>query len=250
MEVTSREAKTILTAQKTGFLASGPYPFTHSLSAYTGCGFGQTTCGLYCYAQFMPNWRFHHEAGTEWGMAVQIKSNAAELLDQELKRLGPTKRQKLRIFMSSSTDPYQPIESKYEVTRRLLEVFARYDDLELLVIQTRSPLASRDFDLVKKIPYAWLSVTIETDDQALLHDLKGGPPLTKRFALLKEAKEAGLKAQITVSPCMPYTPEFAQRLQDTGVDHIIMITLWTAMVAVATGLPKVATPSCGQIGTK
>ena len=47
--------------------------------------------------------------------------------------------------MSSTTDPYQPLETTHRMTRRCLEVFARYPDLELLVIQTRSPLAARDF---------------------------------------------------------------------------------------------------------
>jgi hypothetical protein len=62
MVVTLGEAKSILTAQTTGFLASAPYPFTYTLYAYTGCGCGKTTCGLYCYAQFMPNWT-HHNSG-------------------------------------------------------------------------------------------------------------------------------------------------------------------------------------------
>jgi hypothetical protein len=47
MEIVLKEVKSILTAQRTGFLAKGPYPFTHALSSYVGCGFGQTTCGLY-----------------------------------------------------------------------------------------------------------------------------------------------------------------------------------------------------------
>ena len=58
MEITSKEAKSILTPQHSGLLTAGPYPFTHTLSGYVGCGFGQTTCGLYCYAQFLPNWSF------------------------------------------------------------------------------------------------------------------------------------------------------------------------------------------------
>src|SRR6185437_1648682 len=56
MDVTLTQAHGILTPQRNGFLASGPYPFTHALSAYTGCAFGNTTCGMYCYAQFLPNW--------------------------------------------------------------------------------------------------------------------------------------------------------------------------------------------------
>ena len=140
MHVSSREAQSILTPQRVGFLVSEPFPFTHTLSAYTGCGFGATTCGLYCYAQFMPNWQFAF-ADTVWGTAVQAKSNAPELLNAALQRMSSARRRRLRIFMSSTTDPYQPIEAQYQLTRRCLEVFAAYDDLDLLVIQTRSPLA-------------------------------------------------------------------------------------------------------------
>ena len=164
MEILLKEAKSILTPQRNGFLAARPYPFTHSLSGYVGCGFGQTTCGLYCYAQFLPNWHFRGFTA-EWGHAVQVKTNAAQLLAKALSTMKPQVRQKLRIFMSSTTDPYQPVEREYQITRQCLEVFAGYDDLDLLVVQTRSPLAARDLSLLGKIPYACLSVTIETDDQ-------------------------------------------------------------------------------------
>src|SRR5712692_1112105 len=170
MEITQKDVKSILTPQYHGFLAAGPYSFTHALSGYTGCGFGQTTCGLYCYAQFLPNWSLSGFTAA-WGQAVQVKMNAAQLLDKALRTMKPALRQKLRIFMSSTTDPYQPLERKYQVTRQCLEVFARYDDLDLLVVQTRSPLAERDLPLMLQIPYAWLSITIETNDQAYLKGL-------------------------------------------------------------------------------
>jgi hypothetical protein len=51
-EIVQKEAASLLTPQRKGFLASDPHPFTHALSGYVGCGFGQTMCGLYCYAQF------------------------------------------------------------------------------------------------------------------------------------------------------------------------------------------------------
>jgi len=223
MIVTLGEAKSILTAQSAGFLASAPYPFTHTLSAYTGCGFGRTTCGLYCYAQFMPNWTFH-SAGQAWGDAVRVKTNAAELLDHALRTMDAKRRQRLRIFMSSTTDPYQPLEVTHRITRQCLEVFARYVDLGLLVIQTRSPVAARDFDLLDRIPYAWLSVTVETDDQELLRSLRGGPPLARRFALVREAWQRGLNVQIAVSPCMPYTERFAAALADSGASRVIVDT--------------------------
>jgi len=226
MDILQKEASSILTPQRNGFLASAPHPFTHALSAYVGCGFGQTTCGLYCYAQFLPNWQFRGFPAT-WGHAAQVKTNAAQLLAKELGRMKPEQRRRLRIFMSSTTDPYQPIERQYEVTRHCLEVFARYDDLDLLVVQTRSPLAARDFPLLQRIPYAWLSVSIETDDQTYLKRLKGGPLLEKRWELVRAAHEQGIPAQITVSPCLPYTSveEFSQRLLASGVQRIVIDTV-------------------------
>ncbi len=226
MEIEQREAASILTPQRQGFLAAGPYPFTHTLSSYLGCGFGQTTCGLYCYAQFLPNWQFRH-ASTGWGEAVTVKSNAADLLEKTLSKMKPEQRQSLRIFMSSTTDPYQPLENKYEITRRCLEVFTHYPDLDALVVQTRSPLAARDLFLLQAIPYSWLSVTIETDDQSYLQELKGGPLLAKRWELVRQAHAEGIATQITVSPCLPYSSveEFGLRLLSSGAKRIVVDTM-------------------------
>lgn len=225
MDTTLTEAKRILTPQRKGFLAGGPYPFTHALSAYTGCAFGQTTCGMYCYAQFLLNWTFR-QPPLAWGTAVYVKANAAQLLEQQLASMKPRTRRGLRIFMSSTTDPYQPLERKHQVTRQCLEIFARYADLDLLVIQTRSPLAERDLELMQRIPYALLSVTIETDDQGYLTRLKGGPLLEKRWALVKAASSVGVPVQITVSPCLPYTSveAFGQRLLASGARRVVVDT--------------------------
>lgn len=226
MEVTQREAKSILTPQRSGFLAAGPYPFTHALSAYTGCAFGQTTCGMYCYAQFLPNWSFHR-TNVAWGEAIEAKTNAAQLLEKTLHSMRAETRRGLRIFMSSTTDPYQPQEQKYQLTRQCLEVFARYPDLDLLVVQTRSPLAARDLPLLSQIPYAWLSVSIETDNQAYLKSLRGGPLLEKRWELVRQASERGINVQITVSPCLSYRREetFGQKLLSSGARRVVVDTM-------------------------
>lgn len=215
------EARSILTPQARGVLASGPYPFTHSLSPYTGCAFGNTTCGLYCYAQFLPNWT-HTFGERPWGTAVRVKANAPDLLEAELRRMSPARRRALRIFMASTTDPYQPLERHERITRRCLEVFARYDDLDLLVVQTRGLLAERDFDLLTALPYAWLSVTVETDDERVLRRLRGGPPVTKRLALVRAASELGIRTQVAVSPCLAHTDTFADTLLATGADRFVV----------------------------
>jgi DNA repair photolyase len=226
MEIAQKTVKSILTPQRGGFLSAGPYPFTHSLSAYIGCGFGQTTCGMYCYAQFLPNWSFSG-LNTAWGRGVLVKSNAAEMLEKTLRSMKTTTRQRLRIIMSSTTDPYQPLEHYHQITRQCLEVFARYDDLDLLLIQTRSPLAERDLAIMQHIHYAWLSVTIETDQQAYLKSLRGGPPLAKRWELVRAAAAHGVATQIAISPCLPFSsPDaFGQLLLHSGARRLVVDTV-------------------------
>jgi DNA repair photolyase len=138
----------------------------------------------------------------------------------------PEVRKRLRIFMSSTTDPYQPVERHYQITQRCLEVFAQHHDLDLLVIQTRSPLAERDLPLLQQIPYVWLSVTIETDDQFYLKRLKGGPALEKRWELVRAASMYGVRTQIAVSPCLPYTDvaAFGGRLLHSGAQRLVIDT--------------------------
>lgn len=221
MLIHSKEVQSILTLQKNGFLTSGPYPYTHTLSPYTGCGFGHTACGKYCYAQFMPNW-VNHNAGSDWGGAVTVKANAAVVLDETLRKMKSAERSKLRIFMASTTDPYQPVEAKYEATRKCLEVFAHYADLDLLVLQTRSPLIERDLELIACIPYCWLSITIETDQPDMIRRLGGGPALQKRFDIVRQAATLGIPVQITVSPCLPYSNDFVGRLAASGAKRVVV----------------------------
>jgi len=221
MNIRHIQSKKILTPQKGGFLTEGEYPFTHTLSWAIGCGFGSIYCGKYCYAQKIPNWYYSRQEGEQWGDALVIKENAPELLQKQL--TNARKRPSMRIFMSSVTDPYQPIERKIRMTRRLLEVFQQFDDLDLLVVQTRGPAVVDDLDRIASIPYAWLSMTIETDR----HDLAYGPSkghIDKRFDAVRQAVDSGVNTQITVSPCLPYSDNFASRLVDSGAHRIVVDT--------------------------
>ena len=152
----------------------------------------------------LPNWHFGRREGEAWGEALIIKENAPELLDGAARSRARIGRE-MRIFMSPVTDPYQPIERKLRLTRRCLEVFARYDDLDLLLIQTRAPAVVDDLDLIAALPYAWLGMTIETDR----HDLPYGPTkshIERRLEAVKRAVEwRGVSVQIAVSPCLPYS---------------------------------------------
>lgn len=163
-ELFYKNPKTILN-KGTGFLAG----YTHSLNPYTGCSFG---CS-YCYVRAMPVALFRDG---EWGNWVDIKKGAANLLKKELQRAKA--KGNVTIFMSSSTDPYQPIEHKEKVTRSLLEVMAA-DPPNFLLVQTRSPLVSRDIDLLQQFKEkVRVSVTIETDSETIRkHFTPDAPPI-------------------------------------------------------------------------
>src|SRR3972149_9738911 len=98
------KAKSILTK-------SGIPDVDYCVNPYIGCSHG---C-RYCYATFMKRYSGHTQ---EWGSFVDVKINAPEILRKQLKRA-----KRGRILISSVTDAYQPIESKYKLTRQGLEIF-------------------------------------------------------------------------------------------------------------------------------
>ncbi|WP_042454333.1 SPL family radical SAM protein [Neobacillus dielmonensis] len=215
METNQIQAKKILTEAK-GYLDSG---FTHSLNPYSGCAFA---C-LYCYVREMPIQRFK---GTPWGDWLDLKINAAENYRNEVLKLRK-KNKPVNIFMSSATDPYQPIERKANITRSLLEEMAE-DPPDFLQIQTRSPLVTRDLDLITELKekcHVLVSMTIETDRE----DIKQlfapyAPGIKLRMKALKEIHEAGIPTQASISPVLPFTPDFPKLLEGV-VDHIWIDTL-------------------------
>ena len=112
----------------TGFMDA--YDFT--LNPYSGCSFGCT----YCYAAFFSGSK---EKRDDWGLWVQVKENAIELLAKH----PPGSLDGKLIYMSSVTDPYQPVERTLKLTRGLLEIMAERHKPKL-VVQTRSPDVVRD----------------------------------------------------------------------------------------------------------
>nr|WP_205603452.1 radical SAM protein [Heyndrickxia shackletonii] len=185
----------------TGYLSG----YTHSLNPYTGCSFG---CS-YCYVRQMPVSLFREG---EWGEWVDVKNGAADLLKKELQRA--KKKGDVTIFMSSSTDPYQPIEYKEKVTRSLLEVMVQ-DPPDFLLVQTRSPLVRRDIDLFQQMgEKVRISMTIETDLESVRkHFTPGAPPVNARLKTLQMLKDAGIPTQATIAPVLPSSEAFPEILK-------------------------------------
>lgn len=196
----------------TGFMDA--YDFT--LNPYSGCSFGCT----YCYAAFFSR---DVERRDSWGKWVNVKDNAVQLL----RKHKPSTLDGKLIYISSVTDPYQTIEGKLKLTRELLEVMAERHKPKL-VVQTRSPLVTRDCDLFRRIEdnggRVQVNMTVTTDDEDIRRTFEPFcPPNPGRLAAIRKVQAQGIDSCITMTPLLlvtsPYA--FADSLLDTGVQKFI-----------------------------
>jgi DNA repair photolyase len=185
-----------------GFLTG----YSHTLNPYTGCAFA---CS-YCYVRELPVAKFRREA---WGTWVDVKEGAADLLEKELAKAG--KKGPVTIFMSSATDPYQPLEYRERLTRSLLEAMVRRPP-DFLLVQTRSPLVTRDIDLLLQLrDRVRISMTVETDLEPVRRAFTpAAPPIAARLRAIERLVGAGLDVQAAISPALPCSEQFAARLAD------------------------------------
>jgi DNA repair photolyase len=165
------------------------HAFTHTLNPYMGCAFGDGGCGVYCYVAESPIGIY---AGQPWGTWVNAKTNAAEAL--------------------------------LRVTRSVVEIL-REQPIGLLVVQTRSPIVERDFDLLAEMPFAGLSMTVETDDDRVRRALTPiCPGIDRRLAVMRRARERGIKVQAAVSPALPHDTERFADLLVGAADRVVVDT--------------------------
>ncbi|MBP3953279.1 SPL family radical SAM protein [Bacillus suaedae] len=209
VNVNYKEPKKILTPTS-GFL----YGYSHSLNPYSGCSFA---CS-YCYVRQSPVGLFRNE---EWGTWIDIKQGVQEKITKEINHL--KKRGKpVTIFMSSSTDPYQPVEYKEKVTRTLLEAMVETPP-DFLFVQTRSPLVTRDIDLFEKLSDRLrISMTIETDrDEIRKVFSPSAPPIQARLKAIRQLQEHNLPTQVAIAPILPFSEDYP-RILSTVVDRVVV----------------------------
>ncbi|MDE0498173.1 MAG: radical SAM protein [Acidimicrobiaceae bacterium] len=202
------EAKSILTPAS-GFMAEWDY----TLNPYAGCGFG---CN-YCYAAFFARDQRLRDA---WGDWVDAKQNAVELVRRACSR-GRVRGKS--VYMSTVTDPYQPVERRLELTLDILDELIAYQPL--LTVQTRSPLVTRDIDLLKKLQVVQVNMTVTTDSDAVVRAFEPYCPTnSRRLRAIAEVAEAGIDCGITLTPLLPVEDphRFAADLEATGVKRFVV----------------------------
>jgi DNA repair photolyase len=200
--VTEEHPKTILT-----FNQSPDVGFDRSVNAYRGCEHG---C-IYCYAR--PTHAFHDlSPGLDFETRLFAKPNAATLLRETLARARYRPRQ---IAMGTNTDPYQPIEGRYRITRSLLELCL--ETRHPVTITTKSDRVLRDLDLLvdlAKHRLVAVAVSVTTLDPRLSGLLEPRAPApARRLAALGKLVEAGVPAHCSVAPVIPaITDEFIEAI--------------------------------------
>ncbi len=204
MKIRIREIRAKGVLSKTGIPG-----MRYCINPYVGCAHA---C-RYCYATFMKRFTGHAEP---WGSFTDVRVNAPEVLRRQLRRA-----EKGSIIVSSVTDPYQPVEAHYRITRKCLEVLALYDfPVDIL---TKSPLILRDIDIILKIKDAEAGITITTDDEKARKIFEpGAPPVPARIEALRRLHEAGIRTYVFIGPVLPMNPRVLAEQAGPYADSVII----------------------------
>lgn len=199
MKIKEIHAKSILSPSKI-------YDFV--INPYVGC---QHACS-YCYARFMKRFTGHKEP---WGDFVDVKINAPDLLSKEIK-----KKKMGTVWVSGVCDSYQPLEARYKLTRKCLEILVQ--NRWPVFIQTRSTLVLRDLDVFKKSKdiEVGLSITTASDEIRKIFE-PYAPPIEKRLNAIEELHQNGIRTYVMIAPILPEAENLISMLAGK-VDYIII----------------------------
>ncbi|PXV86675.1 DNA repair photolyase [Lachnotalea glycerini] len=173
----------------------------NGMNIYRGCLHG---C-IYCDAR-SDCYQMHHAFED-----IEVKSNAAKLLEESLKR----KRRKCMIGTGAMTDPYIPLELELKNTRKCLELIDQYGFG--VAIHTKSACILRDLDVLKSINQkskCVVQMTLTTFDEALCKILEPNVSTTKeRFEVLKILRDNGIKTVVWLSPLLPFINDTKENVE-------------------------------------
>ena len=190
-----------------------------SLNPYVGCEFGCT----YCYARFAH--RYVVERGRQSGeigastwddeafeRQVFVKSEAPDVLALTLK---PSRLGDAAIAIGTATDPYQPAERRFRLTRRILERLAQFHGLNVSIV-TKSPLVTRDLDVLARLAERsrlTVYLSIITVEVPLIRKLEARSPMPAvRLKALEKLIRSGIRAGVMIAPVVPGVTDGAAQL--------------------------------------
>jgi DNA repair photolyase len=213
-------------------------PFTWTINPYRGCEFG---C-RYCYARYTHEFMEMRD-GMEFEQKIYVKQHAAGLLRRDLRGVKPHES----IALGTATDPYQPAERRYEVTRAILEEFARHRGFQLGIV-TKSNLVVRDVEVLQELA-RWnelsVHITITTLNTELARILEPRAPRPDlRLDAVRALRQAGLRVGVSCSPVIPGITDCPKDLEDliravaeAGGDYVFANPLFLKPCSAAVFLP-------------
>jgi DNA repair photolyase len=213
-------------------------PFSWTINPYRGCEFA---C-KYCYARYTHEFMEMRD-GLDFERKIYVKQHAANLLRQELRQVKPGED----IAIGTATDPYQPAEKRFEVTRTILEELARHSGLHMGII-TKSNLVLRDIELLSTIArnnrlFVNLTITkLNTDLARLLEPRAPRPDL--RLEAVTKLNQAGIPTGVSCSPVLPGITDsprdlsaLVQAVAEAGAKHIFANPLFLKPCSAAIFIP-------------
>ena len=224
INVTETTIRNVLT-RTTGYLRTVT---SHSLQPYRGCTFGNALCGVGCYVRH----NGHVLRGREWGSFLEVRTNAADSYRDNVareRRWAERRGEPFSIFLSSSTDPFVPQESRYGITRSVLEAMCDSPP-DRLILQTHSHRVQDAIPLLQRLSSTSevrVHVSIESDRDSL----PGLPPpassVDRRFEACAAMRQSGLWTVVTVSPLLPiddpdaFFARIAEVADAVVIDHYV-----------------------------
>jgi DNA repair photolyase len=182
--------------------------FQWSLNPYMGC----VHCCTFCYVRAFER-RAERPSDDRYGRSIRVKTNIADVLAAELARRSWQREQ---IAIGAATDPYQPVEGRYRLTRACIEVLGHAANPFSII--TRGPMIVRDVDvLVEAAQRAEVSVTfsIPTLDSEIWRKTEPGTaPPRQRLRALRELVDAGIRVGVGMAPILPGLSDRPDLLED------------------------------------
>ena len=180
--------------------------FAWSLNPYTGCAHRCTFCYVRAFER-----RADRPSGESYGRVIRVKTNVAEVLRRELAR--PSWKGE-PVAIGAATDPYQPAEGRYRLTRACIEAFA--EAASPFSIITRGPMIVRDLDVLSEAARrASVSVTFSiptVDEDVWRRTEPSTAPPEQRLRALRRLVDAGIKAAVGMAPILPGISDAPEQL--------------------------------------
>ncbi len=214
MNIKEIEAKTIVSKSN---LPEADYV----VNPYIGCSHG---C-VYCYSRFMI--RFTGHKGESWGTFVDVKTNTPDLIRKGIRKVKSNET----VILSSVTDPYQPLEKKYQLTRQVLEAIAEFPRPRqpIVSILTKSDLVLRDIDLLQRLRQCEVGLSFSTLDEETRKIFEPhSSSVSRRISALEELKRKGIETYMFIGPILPGITNLEQLFevaQRSSVDHVMVESL-------------------------